>query len=307
MIQKYKVTIFYTSPTALRMAKKYGDTWPNKYDLSSLKVLGTVGEPINPEVWEWYNQVIGKKRRPIIDTWWQTETGGFMIAPTASDLVTLKPGSATLPMPGIDADVVDELGQPMPANTKGYLVIKKPWPGMTIGIYGDQARFQEVYWSKFPGMYYPADYAVKDEDGYFWLLGRADEVLNIAGHRVGTAEIESAAVTLPEIAEAAAIGVHDDIKGEGIVVFAILKTGVTPTDNLAHKVITRVREEIGKFVTPQGVYFVEKLPKTRSGKIMRRVLKAIVEDKPVGDVSTLEDAAAVEQIKQRYHATQPTT
>lgn len=306
IIQKYKVSIFYTSPTALRMAEKYGDEWPNTYDLSSLKILGTVGEPINPEVWEWYSRVIGKNRCPVIDTWWQTETGGFMISPTAHvSKDALKPGSATFPIAGIDADVVDEHGDSVPAQTKGYLVIKKPWPGMSIGIYGDRDRFKDVYWSKFPGMYYPADYAIKDSDGFFWLLGRADEVLNIAGHRVGTAEIESAAITVPEVAEAAAIAVKDEIKGEGVIIFAILKTGVEPTDELWQRVIVRVREEIGKFVTPKGVYFVEKLPKTRSGKIMRRVLKAIIENKPVGDVSTLEDAGAVEQIKKVYERMKP--
>jgi len=301
IIEKYGVTIFYTSPTALRMFIRYGEEWIKKHDLSSLKILGSVGEPINPEVWEWYYKNIGNERCPIVDTWWQTETGGIMISPSPGlELVPLKPGSATLPLPGIDAEVVDDSGNPVAPKTKGYLVIKRPWPGMLMGIYKDPDRYRETYWSKFKGMYYTADYAMKDEEGYFWLLGRADEILKVAGHRIGTAEIESAVVVTPFAAEAAVVGMVDPVKGEAIVIFVILKEGYKPDDSLKKSIIDSVRTQIGPFATPQEIYFVEKLPKTRSGKIMRRILKAIVQDKPVGDVTTLEDEASVEEIKSAY-------
>lgn len=303
LIEKYKVDIFYTSPTALRMCKRFGDSWIEKHDLSSLKVLGSVGEPINPEVWSWYNNVIGKKKCPIIDTWWQTETGGFMISPAlGKDLVALKPGSATMPLPGIQAEVVDEHGQCVPAGVKGYLVIKNPWPGMSIGVYNDPGRFKQVYWSKFPGCYYPGDYAIKDRDGYFWLLGRADEVLNVAGHRIGTAEIESAVVSCPDIVEAAVIGTKDDIKGEQIVIFAIAAKGVEESQDLKNEIIQTVREQIGSFAKPSGIYFVQELPKTRSGKIMRRLIKAVVLGGALGDVTTLEDGASMEEVKSAYQS-----
>ncbi|MEW6068639.1 MAG: acetate--CoA ligase [Nitrospirota bacterium] len=301
IIEKYRVTIFYTSPTALRMFIRFGEEWIKKHDLGSLKILGSVGEPINPEVWEWYYRNVGNERCPIVDTWWQTETGGMMISPAPGiELIPLKPGSATLPLPGIDADVVDEAGNPVPHGTKGYLVVKKPWPGMLMGIYKDPDRYKETYWSKFKGMYYPADYAMKDEEGYFWLLGRADEILKVAGHRIGTAEIESVVVTEPFAAEAAVVGTSDPVKGEAIVIFVILKKGYAPDDNLKKKIIDSVRTQIGPFATPQEIYFVEKLPKTRSGKIMRRILKAIIHDKPIGDITTLEDEASVEEIKSAY-------
>jgi acetyl-CoA synthetase len=301
IIEKYGVTIFYTSPTALRMFIRYGEEWIKKHDLSSLKILGSVGEPINPEVWEWYYKNIGNERCPIVDTWWQTETGGIMISPSPGlELVPLKPGSATLPLPGIDAEVVDDSGNPVAPKIKGYLVIKRPWPGMLMGIYKDPDRYRETYWSKFKGMYYTADYAMKDEEGYFWLLGRADEILKVAGHRIGTAEIESAVVVTPFAAEAAVVGMFDPVKGEAIVIFVILKEGYKPDDSLKKNIIDSVRTQIGPFATPQEIYFVEKLPKTRSGKIMRRILKAIVQDKPVGDVTTLEDEASVEEIKMAY-------
>jgi len=298
MIEKYGITIFYTSPTALRMFMRHDPALIKQHDLSSLKVIGSVGEPINPEVWLWYRKYIGNDVCPVIDTWWQTETGGFMISPRAEQsIATLKPGSATLPLPGIDADVVDLEGKSVPAGTKGFLVIKKPWPGMTLGIYGDPERFKEVYWSKFKGMYYSGDYAIKDTDGYFWLLGRADEVLNIAGHRIGTAEIESAVVAHRSVAEAAAVPIADEIKGENVVVFAILKAGVNANDALKKEIIGSVRKHIGAFATPAGIYFVDKLPKTRSGKIMRRVLRAVVQGVSVGDISTLEDEASVEEVR----------
>jgi len=301
IIEKYGVTIFYTSPTALRMFMRFGEEWIKKHDLSSLKILGSVGEPINPEVWKWYYKHIGNDRCPIVDTWWQTETGGFMISPAPGiELVPLKPGSATLPLPGIDADVVDEAGNPVAPGTKGFLVIKKPWPGMMIGIYKDPERYKETYWSKFKGMYYSADYAIKDDEGYFWLLGRADEILKVAGHRIGTAEIESSVVATPFAAEAAVVGMEDQIKGEVIVLFVILKEGNNPSDALRKKIIESIRSQIGPFATPKEIYFVEKLPKTRSGKIMRRILKAIVQNKPIGDITTLEDEASVSEIKTAY-------
>ena len=301
IIEKYGVTILYTSPTAIRMFIRYGEEWIKKHDLSSLKILGTVGEPINPEVWEWYYKNIGNERCPIVDTWWQTETGGIMISPSPGiELLPLKPGSATLPLPGIAAEVVDDSGNPVPPETKGYLVIKKPWPGMLMGIYKDPERYKETYWSRFKGMYYTADYAMKDREGYFWLLGRADEILKVAGHRIGTAEIESAVVSTPFAAEAAVAGVPDPIKGEAIVLFVILKEGYNPDESLKKKIIDSIRSLIGPFATPQEIYFVARLPKTRSGKIMRRILKAIVQDKPIGDVTTLEDEASVEEIKTAY-------
>lgn len=301
IIEKYGVTIFYTSPTALRMFMRFGEDWIKKHDLSSLKILGSVGEPINPEVWKWYYKHIGNERCPIVDTWWQTETGGFMISPAPGiELVPLKPGSATLPLPGIDADVVDEAGNPVAPGTKGFLVIKKPWPGMMMGIYKNPERYKETYWSKFKGMYYSADYAIKDDEGYFWLLGRADEILKVAGHRIGTAEIESSVVSTPFAAEAAVVGMEDPIKGEVIVLFVILKEGNKPDDVLRKKIIESIRSQIGPFATPKEIYFVEKLPKTRSGKIMRRILKAIVQNKPIGDITTLEDEASVSEIKTAY-------
>jgi len=301
IIEKYGVTIFYTSPTALRMFTRYGEDWIKKHDLSSLKILGTVGEAINPEVWQWYYTHIGDERCPIVDTWWQTETGGIMISPAPGlELIPLKPGSATLPLPGIDAEVVDDSGNPVPAGIKGYLVIRKPWPGMLMEVYKDPVRYRETYWSRFKGMYYTADYAIKDEEGYFWLLGRADETLKVAGHRIGTIEIESAVVATPFVAEAAVVSVPDPVKGESIVVFVILKEGYKPEDNLKKEIIDTIRKQIGPLATPREIYFVMKLPKTRSGKIMRRILKAILQDVHIGDITTLEDEASVEEVKATY-------
>jgi len=301
IIEKYKVTIFYTSPTAIRMFMKYGEEWPQKHDLSSLTILGSVGEPINPEAWLWYFKHIGGERCPIVDTWWQTETGGIMISPAPGiGLVPLKPGSATFPLPGIDADVIDEKGNPTPPGVRGYLVIKKPWPGMLMTVYKDPERYKQTYWSRFPNMYYTGDYCMKDEEGYFWLLGRADEVLKIAGHRLGTMELESSVVSHPAIAEAAVIGKPHEIKGETIVVFAILREGYNPSDELKKELREHLRKTVGPVATPEEIYFVSKLPKTRSGKIMRRVLKALASGKPVGDTTTLEDEASVEEIKRAY-------
>ena len=301
IIEKYKVTVFYTSPTAIRMFMKYGEEWLRKHDLSSLKILGSVGEPINPEAWLWYFEKIGGGRCPIVDTWWQTETGGIMISPAPGiELVPLKPGSATYPLLGIDADVVDEEGKPTPPGVRGYLVIRKPWPGMLMTIYGDPERYKKTYWSRFSGLYFAGDYAIKDKDGYFWILGRADEVLKIAGHRIGTAEIEGAIVSYPAVAEAAVIGKPDPVKGESITVFVILKEGFTPSDDLAKEIKGHVRKVIGPVATPDEIYFVKSLPKTRSGKIMRRVLKAVALNMPLGDLSTLEDEASVEEVKRAY-------
>lgn len=301
IIEKYKVTIFYTSPTAIRMFMRYGEEWFKKHDLSSLTILGSVGEPINPEAWKWYFRHIGGERCPIVDTWWQTETGGVMISPAPGiGLVPLKPGSATFPLPGIDAEVVDEDGQPTPTGVRGYLVIKKPWPGMFMTLYKDPERFKQAYWSRFPDVYYTGDYCMKDEDGYFWLLGRADEVLKIAGHRMGTMELESAVVSHPAVAEAAVIGKPHEVKGESIVVFAILKEAYNPSETLKKELISHLRKTVGPIATPEQIYFVSQLPKTRSGKIMRRVLKALVSDKPVGDVTTIKDKTSIEEAKRAY-------
>lgn len=299
LIQKYKITELYTSPTALRMFMKYGEEHIKKYNLSSLRMLGSVGEPINPEVWEWYFKNIGNNICPIIDTWWQTETGGFMIAPYLG-IIPLKPGYASLPLPGIEVDIVDDEGKSLPPNTKGYLVVKKPWPGMMLGILNDDEKYKQVYWSKFEGMYYPGDYAIKDENGYIQLLGRADEVIKIAGHRIGTFEVESAILESEYVAEAAVVGVPDQIKGETVVAFITLKKEVERSDEIKQKIISKVREIMGPVVVFSHLFFVDKLPKTRSGKIMRRLLKAVVTGKELGDVTTLEEEASVEEIKNAY-------
>jgi acetyl-CoA synthetase len=301
IIEKYKVTIFYTSPTAIRMFMRYGEEWPKKHDLSSLTILGSVGEPINPEAWMWYFKNIGGERCPIVDTWWQTETGGIMISPAPGiGLVPLKPGSATFPLPGIDAEVVDEKGRPVPSGVRGFLILKKPWPGMLMTLYKDPERYKQAYWSRFPNVYYTGDYCMRDKEGYLWLLGRADEVLKIAGHRLGTMELESAVVSHPAIAEAAVIGKPHEIKGETIVVFAILRQGYNPSDELKKDLTEHLRKTVGPVATPDEIYFVSKLPKTRSGKIMRRVLKALASGLPIGDITTLEDEASVEEAKQAY-------
>lgn len=298
ILQKYKATIFYTTPTALRMFMKFGDDIPNSFDLSSLRLLGTVGEPINPEVWKWYFKTIGKEKCPIVDTWWQTETGGMLISPLPGlETIPLKPGSGTLPIPGVDIAVVDENGEDVPANTKGYLVIRNPWPGMLLTLWGDDEKYKKVYWSKYENCYYPGDYALKDDDGYLWLLGRADDVLKVAGHRIGTAELESCIVSHNDVAEAAVCGIPDDVKGEAIIAFAVLKQGLTSSPGLETELFKKIRNDIGAIATPKQIYFVSRLPKTRSGKIMRRLLKAIANNETIGDVSTLEDSAAVNEIQ----------
>jgi acetyl-CoA synthetase len=301
IIETYGVTTFYTSPTAIRMFMRYGEEAPSRHDLSSLELLGTVGEPINPEAWLWYYEHIGGERCPIVDTWWQTETGGIMISPAAGiEMPPLKPGSCGFPLPGVDAAVLNDKGEEAAAGEKGFLVIRKPWPGMLATIYGDPKRYEETYWGRFPGQYYTGDYAVKDEEGCFWLLGRADEVLKVAGHRMGTLELENAAVSFPAVAEAAAASRPDPVKGEAIVIFAILRGGHEPSPELARQLGQHIRQVVGPVATPEEVFFVEKLPKTRSGKIMRRVLRAVASGSPIGDVSTLEDGASVDQVKTAY-------
>jgi len=302
ILQKYKVTIFYTTPTALRMFMKFGDDIPNSFDLSSLRLLGTVGEPINPEVWRWYFKTIGKEKCPIIDTWWQTETGGMLISPLPGlETIPLKPGSGTYPIPGVNITVVDENGTDVSPNTKGFLVIKNPWPGMLLTLWGDDEKYKTVYWSKYENYYYTGDYARKDEDGYLWLLGRADDILKVAGHRIGTAELESSIVSHNHVAESAVCGIPDDVKGEVIIAFVVLKHGVTKnSDDLEKEISEKIRNDIGAIATPKQIYFVSKLPKTRSGKIMRRLLKAIANNEKIGDVSTLEDSTAVTGIQRVF-------
>jgi len=302
VLQKYKVSIFYTTPTALRMFMKFGDDIPNSFDLSSLRLLGTVGEPINPEVWKWYFKTIGKEKCPIVDTWWQTETGGMLISSLPGlETVPLKPGSGTLPIPGVNITVVDENGDDVPPNTKGYLVIKNPWPGMLLTLWDDDEKYKAVYWSKYENCYYPGDYALKDDDDYIWLLGRADDVLKVAGHRIGTAELESCMVSHPSVAESAVCGIPDEVKGEVIIAFVVLKQGISNDTNILEKELSdKIRTDIGAIATPKQIYFVSKLPKTRSGKIMRRLLKAIGNNEKIGDVSTLEDGTAVTEVQQVF-------
>ena len=303
IIEKHGATILYTTPTALRMYMKYGSAIPNSFDLSTLRLLGTVGEPINPEVWMWYFKTIGKEQCPIIDTWWQTETGGIMISQCLGiDSIPMKPGSATLPVPGIDIAIVDETGRYVNSNTKGYLVIKKPWPGMLMTLWNDDEKYQNVYWNRFPGSYYSGDFALSDTDNYIWLLGRSDDVLKVAGHRLSTMELESAFVSFTAVAEAAVTSKPDEKKGESIVAFLVLKTSHQASEHLRQDLIKHIRNTIGSIATPDEIHFVARLPKTRSGKIMRRLLKSIsANSDTIGDVSTLEDEASVEEIKQAYH------
>ncbi|NDJ34756.1 MAG: acetate--CoA ligase [Chloroflexi bacterium] len=287
IVEEHGVTVLYTAPTAIRGLMRFGETWPNRRDLSSLRLLGSVGEPINPEAWKWYYRVIGKEKAPIMDTWWQTETGNFMITPLP--VTPLKPGSATKGFPGVVVDVVDEEGEPVPPNEEGYLVIKTPWPAMLRTIYGDPDRYVEAYWSRFPGWYMPGDSAKKDEDGYIWIIGRIDDVIKVSGYRLGTAEIESALVSHPDVTEAAVVGVPDELKGNVIHAFCILQQGKDPSRELEMEVKEHVGHEMGPIAKPAVVEFVDSLPKTRSGKIMRRVLRAQVMGEPVGDLSTLAD------------------
>jgi acetyl-CoA synthetase len=287
MIEKYDLTILYTAPTAVRGLMRFGEAWPNRHDLSSLRLLGSVGEPINPEAWKWYHRVIGKGNCPIMDTWWQTETGMFIITPTP--VMTLKPGSATLPYFGVAAEIVDADGHPVPDGEEGFLVLLKPWPAMLRTIYGDPDRYVNQYWSTYPDKYMTGDSARRDKDGYFWIIGRVDDVIKVSGYRLGSAEIESALVSHPAVAEAAAIGLPHEVKGNSIHTYVILRTGFDPSDSLKEELRNHIGHEIGPIAKPESITFVDKLPKTRSGKIMRRVLKSRAQGLPEGDITTLEE------------------
>ncbi|MDD5038572.1 MAG: acetate--CoA ligase [Dehalococcoidales bacterium] len=294
IVEKYRISIFYTAPTALRSLMREGEDWPNKHDLSSLRILGSVGEIINPEAWIWYYNVIGKGKCPIVDTWWQTETGGILITPLPGAW-PLKPGSATLPFPGVLPAILREDGSEAGVNEGGYLVIKRPWPGLMRRVFGDDERFKNTYFIQYPGVYTVGDGARKDQDGYFWLMGRIDDVIKISGHRIGTAEVESALVSHPKVAEAAVVGVPHEIKGSAIYAFVSLKTGIKGDDNLKKELVAHVRKEIGPIASPEKIQFADALPKTRSGKIMRRILTKIGsgETGDLGDTSTLADPSVV--------------
>jgi acetyl-CoA synthetase len=299
IVDKHQVNIIYTAPTAIRALMREGTDWVTKHDLSSLRLLGTVGEPINPEAWMWYHKYVGKEKLPIVDTWWQTETGGILITPLPGAM-TLKPGSATRPFPGVFPKVIKEDGSPAKANEGGYLIIEKPWPGILRGTYGDleNKRIKEVYFSRFPGVYMTGDGARVDEDGDYWLMGRIDDVINISGHRLGTAEVESALVSHETVAEAAVVGFPHDIKGEGIYVYVTLKEGIQPTDELRKALVAHIRKEIGPIASPDKLQFAPGLPKTRSGKIMRRILRKIAAGQvdELGDTSTLADPTVVDNL-----------
>jgi acetyl-CoA synthetase len=287
MIERYGISILYTAPTAIRGLMRFGEAWVNRHDLSGLRLLGSVGEPINPEAWKWYHRVVGKEKCPIMDTWWQTETGMFMITPTPS--LPLKPGSGTKPFFGLQMDIFNEDGEPVAANEEGYLVIKNPWPAMIRTIYKDPERYVTQYWSRFPGYYMTGDSARRDEDGYYWVIGRVDDVIKVSGYRLGTAEIESALVSHHDVAEAAAIGIPHEVRGNTIYAYVILKQGVEKSDKLAETLIAHVSHEMGPIAKPERIEFVDILPKTRSGKIMRRVLKARALGQDPGNLSTLEE------------------
>ncbi len=296
IVEKYNVTVLYTAPTAIRAFMKWGVEWPKKHNLTSLRLLGTVGEPINPEAWIWYNEVIGGKRCPIVDTWWQTETGGIMITPLPGATPT-KPGTATLPFFGVLPEVVDDKGNPVPKNCGGKLVVRKPWPSMLRGIWGDMQRYRETYWSEVKGSYFTGDGCRQDQDGYFWIVGRIDDVLNVAGHRIGTAEVESALVSNHKVAEAAVVGRPDDLKGQALVAFVTVKGGVTADKALREELRNHVAKEIGPVAKPDDIRFAEALPKTRSGKIMRRLLKQIASGVEIkGDTTTLEDFSVLARL-----------
>ncbi len=296
LIEDHGVTILYTAPTAIRAFMKWGDEWPAKHDLSSLRLLGTVGEPINPEAWMWYQEHIGGGRCPIVDTWWQTETGGIMITPLPGAVPT-KPGSATVPFPGIEATILDEEGN---EAESGYLAITSPWPSMLRGIWGDEERYRETYWSKWDGIYFPGDGARQDDDGYFWIVGRVDDVLNVAGHRIGTMEVESALVDHPAVAEAAVVGRVDELKGQAIAAFVSLKDGVESSPELIEEIRQHVAEQSGAIARPADIIVTADLAKTRSGKIMRRLLRDVAEGRALGDTTTLADPAVVERLKRQY-------
>jgi acetyl-CoA synthetase len=300
IVEKYKVNIFYTSPTAIRALLRQGDHWPNMHDLSSLRLLGSVGEPINPAAWEWYHRVIGKGRCPIVDTWWQTETGAILIAPMPG-AVAQKPGSGTMPMPGILPEIVDLEGQPVGDNREGFLVIQRPWPSMLRTIWGDPERYKDQYWGRVPGVYFTGDAARRDSDGYYWILGRVDDVMNVSGHRLSTMEVESALVRHPAVAEAAVVGKPHEITGQAVCCFVTLKKGDFDHDALGKELRHWVAHEIGSFARPEEIRFTESLPKTRSGKIMRRLLREIVTSHTVsGDVTTLEDMGVITKLASQH-------
>jgi len=303
IVQDYKVNVFYTAPTVIRALAKYGKEWPKRFDLDSLRLLGSVGEIINPEAWKWYDEHIGQGRCPIVDTWWQTETGGIMISPLPGAIPT-KPGSATVPFPGVVPRVVDDQGRKRKVNEGGYLVITKPWPGMMRGVYGEPERFKQTYFSQFPGMYFSGDGAKRDKDGYYWLMGRVDDVINVSGHRLGTAEIESTLVSHKAVAEAAVVGYPHEIKGEGIYAFVILNEGVKRSAALRKALVGHVRKEIGPVATPDKIQFSDSLPKTRSGKIMRRILRKVAggDTDDLGDLTTLADKTGFEKLIEERQA-----
>lgn len=302
IIEKYRVDILYTAPTAIRQFMRWGLDYLEKHDLSSLRLMGSVGEPINPEAWIWYREHVGGDRVPIVDTWWQTETGMILITPLPG-LTTTKPGSATVPFPGVEADVVNEEGQSVPVGG-GYLVLKRPWPAMARTIWGDSDRYKVQYWSRFENIYFTGDGARRDEDGYLWLLGRVDDVLNVAGHRIGTAEVESALVSNPAVAEAAAIGISHEIKGQAVAVFVTLRAGNEPGPQMVELLRNHVGEKIGAIAKPDKIFFTPELPKTRSAKIMRRLLRDIAEGRVVGDTTTLADPSVLASIKAQYEDTE---
>jgi len=298
MIERHKINILYTAPTAIRAFIKWGEQYPLKHDLSSLRLLGTVGEPINPEAWMWYHEVIGKRRCPIIDTWWQTETGSMMISPLPGATPTV-PGTATRPLPGISVDIVTKAGKPVGPNEGGYLVIKKPWPSMLRTLWGDDERYKQAYWSEIPGMYFAGDGARRDEHGYYWIMGRVDDVINVSGHRLGTAEVESALVSHEAVAEAAVVGRPDELKGQAISAFVTLEGGRKGSDDLKAALRDHVAKEIGALAKPDDIRFTDALPKTRSGKIMRRLLRELASSGQVaGDVTTLEDFSVLEKLRE---------
>jgi acetyl-CoA synthetase len=298
LVDKHKVTIFYTAPTAIRTFMRWGDEWPAKHKLDTLRLLGTVGEPINPEAWMWYHRNIGHERCPIVDTWWQTETGGIMITPLPGVTPT-QPGSATRPFFGVDAAILDENGKELGPNQRGYLELRKPWPSMLRGIWGNPERFKEGYWKKYPGLYFCGDGARRDEKGYFWILGRVDDVINVSGHRLSTMEVESALVSHDKVCEAAVVGRPDELTGQAICAFVTVNGGLKPDDALKHELMDHVAKEIGKLARPAEIRFTEALPKTRSGKIMRRLLRDIAAGtETVQDTSTLEDLNVLARLRE---------
>ena len=302
IVESYGVTILYTAPTAIRTFMKWGTEHPKAHDLSSLRLLGSVGEPINPEAWVWYWEHIGGERCPVVDTWWQTETGAIMISPLPGTTVA-KPGSATFPLPGIGADIVSDEGEPVGTPGGGYLVLTQPWPSMLRGIWGDPERYRETYWSRFDGKYFAGDGAKRDDDGYLWLLGRVDDIMLVAGHNISTTEVESALVSYPAVAEAAVVGKTDDTTGQAVAAFVILRAGNEPTEELVGVLREHVAHHIGPIAKPKTILFTEDLPKTRSGKIMRRLLRNVAEDEALGDTTTLADPSVVAGIKARYLST----